>query len=365
MSNTIYPLGIINHQKVTPFNKVVADEFENGSTMTRLFWNAQHFKRKFEISHGALTPLEYRHLRSFYSQRSGGYDAFWFRDNVNRKGNASVRFASALPDDHDGVLFNVQISLEEIAATRALPEWDEVTNAAGQSPVLWYDANREFYLSHAGNLISEPNVYDSANQNYPASWQAGSLSLGGSNSQYQTYNFTGTNWAKTSASISELAGAQPACTLFAIAKQSGGSFPKQVLFSIGSMGTGAALGLALAADNRYEPWLGGSETWTNARQNNSSSDTYRSLALVWAGSSNNVTLYSNAASIGTDTVSRSLTAGPLSLGAAIDGTLKANSGGGMANNSLAHILVFPTALSLAQIKNVHNLLGYQYGLPTI
>lgn len=364
MSNVIYPLGIINHQKVTPFNKVVADEFENGGTMTRLLWNPQHFKRKFEIGHAALTPLEYRHLRSFYSQRSGGYDSFWFRDNVNRKGNASVRFASALPDDHDGVLFNVQISLEEIAAIRALPEWDEVTNAAGQSPVLWYDANREFYLRHAGNVISEPSVYDSANQNYPVAWQAGALSLGGSTAQYQTYDFTGTNWAKTSSSISELTGAQPACTLFAIAKQSNTS-TKQVLFSIGGVGAGTALGLALAADNRYEPWLGGSETWTNARQNNSSSDTYRSLALVWAASSNSVTLYANAATIGADSVSRSLTAGSLSFGAAIDGTLKANPGGGMTNNSLAHVLVFSGALTLPQIKNVHNLLGYQYGLATV
>jgi hypothetical protein len=342
----------------------VADEFENGSTMTRLIWNAQHFKRKFEIAHGALTLAEYRYLRSFYSQRSGGYDGFWFRDNVNRKGNANVRFASSLADDHDGTLFNAQVTLEEIAAIRALPEWDEVATAAGYTPALWYDANREFYLSHAGTVLTDTSVYDSANQNYGAPWQAGALSLGGSAAQYQTYNFTGTNWARTASNISELAGAQPACTLFAIVKQST-TATKQVLFSIGAMGAGTALGIALAADNRYEPWLGGSETWTNARQNNSAADTYRSLALVWTGSSNSVTLYTNAASVGTDSVTRSLTAGPAALGAAIDGTLKANAGASMTNNSLAHVLVFAGALTLAQIKAVHNLLGYQYGLSTV
>jgi hypothetical protein len=60
-----------------------------------------------------------------------------------------------------------------------------------------------------------------------------------------------------------------------------------------------------------------------------------------------------------------LAAGPLSLGAAPDGSLICNPSNGMVNHNLAHVLVFPVALTLAQIKALHNLLGYQYGLATV
>lgn len=92
---------------------------------------------------------------------------------------------------------------------------------------------------------------------------------------------------------------------------------------------------------------------------NSAASTWRSVAAVFAGSANTGALYVNAALIGTDTNTRSLTAGPAALHAAPDATLVAASG------QSAHVLIFPAALTLAQIKAVHNLLGYQYGLPTV
>jgi hypothetical protein len=364
MSNFIYPLGIIDKQKVTPTNSVISDSFENGTTMTRLLWNAQNFKRKFELTHSGLTLAEWRYLRSFYSQRSGMYDGFWYRDNVNRRGNANVRFSAALAENHDGVLYNAQVSMDEIAPVRTLPELDEVIAAAGSTPVLWYDANREFYLTHVGNIVTEPAVYDAANQNYPATWRAGTLSLGGSASQYQTYNFTGINRALTSATVTELSGSpEPLCTIFVIAKHSSTS-TKQVLLSIGGMGDGHAMGLALASDNRYEPWLGGTESWTVTRLNNSPADTYRSLAVV-CELAEMVKLYANAAVISSEGHTRNYIVGPAAFGSAIDGTLIANPGGTMANNSLAHILVFAAALNATQIKALHNLLGYQYGLSIV
>ena len=275
-----------------------------------------------------------------------------------------MRFAAAVEDQNDGVLFTIPVKFAEIAPIRALPEFDEATTAAGTAPALWYDANREFYLSHIGTIRTEASVYDAAFQTFPAPWQAGSLNLGGTTAQYQTYHFSGVEWAKTAANITALVGTQPAATIFLIAKHSAPA-AKQVLFAIGATSATNALGIQLDASGNYSPWLGASETWTAAKSANSPVDTYRSLAVTWAASSNNATLYINAASIGTDSNTRSLTAGPASLGASPTGTLLCNAAAGMANCKVAHVLVFPAALTLAQIKAVHNLLGYQYGLSIV
>ena len=118
MTNVLYPLGLIEQLKVTPSTRVLSDVFEDGSTNTRLLYPAQNFKRHFVLQHAPLTLDEYRFLRSFHSQRGGLYDAFWFRDNVNRAGNARVRFAKPLPEEHNGVLFNTQTEMDEVAAIR-------------------------------------------------------------------------------------------------------------------------------------------------------------------------------------------------------------------------------------------------------
>jgi hypothetical protein len=376
MSNTLYPLGLIASQKITPVNSVIADAFEDGSTSTRALWSPQNFKRFFMLQHASLTLAEFKYLRSFYSQRSGTLDSFWYRDNINREGNALVRFTPAPPNvggstipfqkSRDGSLYAAAVQLGEIAPIRALPEWDEVTTAAGVAPALWYDANREFYLSHLGSVLFDPaGAYDAANQKYPAPWQSANAvnNDGSMANQYQQYAFLGTGYAKTGINISEIAGAQPACTVFAIAQQSS-TTNRQVLFGLGTTSPTAALGIQLTAANKYAPWIGGTETWTAAAQTNPN-NTWQSVAAVFPGSTNTASLYVNAALIGTDTNTRSYSAGPAALGAATDGSSICNPSNTMPNCKLAHALVFPGALSLAQIKALHNLLGYQYGLAIV
>ncbi|EEF62104.1 LamG-like jellyroll fold domain-containing protein [Pedosphaera parvula] len=367
MSNFIYPLGIIDKQKVTLLNTVVSDQFEDGTTMTRLLWSPQNFKRKFDITHGPLTLAEYRYLRSFYSQRSGMFDSFWYRDNVNRKGNASVRFASTLADDHDGVLFNTQITLNEVAAIRTLPEWDEVSMAASSAPILWYDANREFYLSHAGNLITEPAVYDSANQHYPGTWTAGSsLILDGSASQYQSYSFTGGNWSD-SPRVVELAAGKPGCTIFAFCRHSSPvAVYRELLFSLGVEGTNKGIGLQLGAENYYAPWIGTDEPFYTCRFVNDPPDTWRSIAVTFPTGADGASMYVNAVAIpNTDGVGRAYQPGPAVFGTSPSHNYPANPAAAVTNANMAHVMVFNTALTVDQIKALHNLLGYQYGLSII
>jgi len=372
MSDVLYPLGLIASCRVRRMDRVIRDEFESGSTTSRRLWSASNYKRSIELQHADVTLAEWRWLRSFFSQR-GTYDSFWFRDNVNRGGNAKVRFAADVPEQRGPVVYAAQVALEEVAPIRQLPEFDEVsvcggwspTAGGGLQPVLWYDANREIVINNAGALVQDFSAYDAAFQNYHAPWFISAWgTIGGVFGQWQTYNFKGTEYAKTAINIAELTGAQPACTIFLIARQSATS-TKQILFAIGAKTTGAALGIALAADGRYEPWLGGAETWTNARYNNSAVDTYRSLAVTWAASSNTATLYVNGASIGADSVARSLTAGPAVMGGAFDGSSLLNPSNAMTNCQLANVIVFAGALTLAQIKLLHNLLGYQYGLAVV
>lgn len=356
MSNALYPLGLIQRQTVVKLNRVLGDEFESGATSARLMWTAQYFKRRIELQHSPLTLAEFRYLRSFWSQRSGRYDSFWFRDNAQRGGNVSVRFASDIPEQYAGRAFSVGVSLQEVAAIRALPEFDELAAAAGFTPLAWFDANRERYMPHAGAVTTDASAYD-ASLNADAAWQAGTLPLGNYAAQYQHYAFTGSEWARTAGNVSGLTGAQPACTVFAIVKH-GTVSSKQVLFSVGAMGAGKAIGIAVSAANFYEPWIGGSEAWGTAKFENSAINTWRSVAVVWAASSDTASLYVNGASALTESETRAFEAGPLALGAAIDGTLKAS-------GNVAHALVFAGALSQAQVKAVHNLLGYQYGLATV
>lgn len=139
---------------------------------------------------------------------------------------------------------------------------------------------------------------------------------------------------------------------------------RQVLFSVGPIAQ--SLGIALDASNYYTPWVGTSGgSYTNAKFLNSPADTFRSLAVVWPSNSNNVSLYINGVLIGTDSISRDVLSGPAVLGALSDGSLISNPANGMVNCKIAHVLMFPGALTLAQIKALHNLLGYQYGLSIV
>jgi len=367
VSDVLYPLSLIEQLKVSRFDRTIGDDFDDGSTSTRRGWPAQYFKRQFALLHAPLTLQEYRYLRSFWSQRSGRYDAFWFRDNVNREGNASVRFAGQLAPDFKGSARRVQLGLEEVGAIRALPEFDEVTVAAGSAPLFWWDANREFYYTHMGTVFRDLAVatYDSMLGTYRGYWQAGTnLNLGNVLGQYQHYAFTGTEWAKTASNVTELTGTQPAFTVFCIARHSTGA-ADQVLAAVGAAGSASSLGLALKSDNTYRIFYGsitGSSGYTNSPAN-----TWRSLALTTALSSNSSNIYVNASLYATinPAVTRSYGAGPAALGAATDASLIANPANAMANANLAHVMMFAGTLTLAQVKALHNLLGYQYGLALV
>lgn len=369
MSDALYPISLIAAQRVTPFNRVLVDDFENGTTTSRRLWADKNFKRQFVLEHAPLTLQEFKALRSFYTQRNGQHDSFWYRDNITRGGNAKVRFGAALPaSNQKAVVQNVASQLDEVAPIRTLPEYDELTAAAGVAPAAWYEGNRQRYFEHLGTAFYEPTLHDhSQAERYPLSFQSGSMTLRDTvaattsftQGQYQAIYVTGSNWTKTAATIAELAGAQPGCTLFVILRRPA-TTTKHVIFAVGAMGAGNAMGLAhdTGAD-RFMPWLGGSETWTNTLTNNSPADTWRSYAVVFAAGSNNVSMYVNAALIGTDSNTRNFTAGPASLGAAIDGSDVANS------YRIAHAIILPAELTLAQVKAVHNLLGYQVGLSIV
>jgi len=352
MSSALYPLGAIERLVVTPFERTIADAFEDGTTTTRRIWAAQHFKRRFEVDHAPLTAAEWRYLRSFYSQRNGLYDSFWFRDNINRGGNANVRFAAQLPADRDAALFNARVLMEEIGPVRAIPENDEVL-----SPTFWWDANRDIYFSHAGTVTQEASVFDAGtNGTVLPVWNTASP-LAGLTAQYQFWDFTSNESAITAANLSA-GGVQAAVSLFAIVKNPTVA-AQHIIGCFGTMTSGAALGLQLSAAGYYQPYLGGAETFTNAKFLNSAIETWRTVCAVWTGSSNNVTLYVNGASIGTDAVTRSFVTKPAVFGAAPDLTLNII-------GKTAHFMGFiGTALTLANVKTIHNLLAYQYGLALV
>lgn len=357
MSDVLYPLGGIAAQNVAQIDRVVRDEFEAGNSAARRLWAAQTFKRRFDVTHMPLAFAEYQSLAGFFTLR-GTYDSFWFRDNVNRGGNAKVRFVDALAKARGPAVYDLKVALAETAPLRTLPELNEVIDGAGAAPATWWDANREIYYEHNRTVYKESSVWDGAlNENRPV-WQGGTaLNLASILAQWQNFAFANSEWAKTASNVSQFAGTQPACTVFAIARH-GTISSKQVLCAVGAMGASHAVGLAVNASNQYEPWIGGSETWTNAKSTNSPISTWRSVAVTWPVTSNNATLYVNAVSIGTDANTRSFTAGPATLGAAIDGTLKVT-------GDLAHVIFFAATLTLAQIKALHNLFAYQYGMATV
>ena len=187
MSDEFYPISLIRDQQVTPLNRVIADQFEDGTTATRDQWATMTFKRRFEVAHSVMNLGEWWYLRSFYNQRHGMYDSFWFRDNVDRGGNAKVRFSQPLPRAFNAAaLASIQVQLDEIAPIRSLPEFDELTTAAGTAPYVWIDANRELYWKHAGTAYFDPagTTWDAGLNARRLTWTAASV-LSGLTSQYQ------------------------------------------------------------------------------------------------------------------------------------------------------------------------------------
>lgn len=382
MSDVLYPIGQIASSSIDLVTHTIKDNFEDGSQSARRLWSANNFKRRFKIKHAPLTVGNFRYLRSFFSARSGEYDAFWYRDNIHRTGNASVRLASPFPIERSGTnVYEPSLTFEEIAPIKLLPEYEEVSVAAGLDAyagsifLMWLDANRDIEYTNSGDIV-QGMIHDSVMKNWgrnddyytahdltPQFAQPKNTSLFNSIvTQYQDYHFNTDEYYKTSVNFSPAAGAQAACTIFCIAKNDT-SVAKKVLFGAGTMGAGKCIGLCLSAANNYEPWIGGTEVWTGAQFANSAANTFRSFAVTWASASNTAKLYVNGALIGSVSNTRSYVDGPFAFGAAPDGTLKVNDA--FIDNGMNHAMVWQNELALAQIKSLHNLFAYQYGLATV
>jgi hypothetical protein len=366
VSAVFYPLSLIQALDRQRVDMALVDQFDAGSTSSRLRWPAQYFKRRFKLLHSPLTRQEFRYLRSFHSQRTGGYDYFWFRDNARREGNAKVRFSSDLQDNFNGAAFNVQIQLDEVAPMRALPELDEITTAAGTAPLYWHDPNREIYYLHAGTtyageangLLFDPTLAGT----YATAWQAGSslVNLGGILTQGQYLAFDGTGWAKTSSDLS-LSTTTPAATIFCLARQSTAA-ANQALASAGA--AGGAIGIGLSSGNTYKLLKNGALVGTG--QSNGTPDVWRSLAATYVTASNNANFFANGTQTDTnESTARSYSAGPAVLGALSDGTLISNPANTLVNANVAEVLIFSATLSQAQVKAVHNLFAPLYGMAAV
>lgn len=178
-----YPIGAIETLQVERVNRVLADEFESGATATRRLWGDLQFKRRYRIGHSALSANELDYLEGFWNRRNGGYDSFWFRDNVHRRGNTEARFAAKplLISQQRGER-RVEVEIEEIAPIVQLPRLSELKLASGFNPVLYWDANRAGFYQHTGGIISENFVYDPVGLYQPA-WSPGTLLPAGTAAQ--------------------------------------------------------------------------------------------------------------------------------------------------------------------------------------
>jgi hypothetical protein len=357
MSNeTLYPLGIGASVKLTAASAVVSDTFESGATATRRLWPTRNFKHRIQLSHPVLTVPESRALREFWDARDGKYGAFWIRDNVEREGNRQVRFASDLERAWQAGARGVDVTLAEIAPRRSLPNLAEITTAAGTAPSIWLDANRQRGIWHINALTTDTTLWDTVLASAGPTWASGSMDFGTTlEAAYQCIAGNGSRYAAGGTSIS---GATAAATVFLLVRAPNAG-ALQVPFAVGATASGAALGIQITAANNWAPWIGGAEVWTGAESANTAA-TWRTVAVTWPAASNAATLYVNAALIGTVSNTRSLTAGPASVLASPSGTLKAGTG-----LDIAHAAYIPAECSLAQIKALHNLLAYQYGLAEV
>ncbi len=387
MSNAFYPLGLIEDLKVERLDRTVIDTFEDGSSSANSIWGPYQFKRRFTVRHAPLSQQEFRYLRSFFGARSGRYDSFWFRDNVHRGGNALVRLASPLPERRgaSGYYTGVELVLEEVAPIRIQPDYEDVATASGQGMFgrfhVWLDANRELEYTMTGDtstgLIHSTTLKnfarnDSSNPAYDLSAVHPATIYGKLNdltAQYQSlwsHYWPASTYRKRwkSSAFNFLSGGfTPAVTLFALVKHGTSTSADKVLFGAGTNGAGLAHGIQLGSDNYYRPWLGGSESWTTALFQNSPADTWRSIAITWPEGSSAASLYVNGALVGTETEARNYVGGYIFLNAAPDDTLLVSAQA--FNNAITHSMMWAAELSLAQIKALHNLFAYQYGLATV
>jgi hypothetical protein len=355
-------LALIKSQRDTRHIKVLADEFEDGTTSTRRYWADKNFKRQFIIEHSALTLEEFSVLRSFYTARNGQHDSFWYRDNVNRGGNASVRFASKLASSREQMMNLVGVDLHEVAPIRANADLHELVVAAGTRPLVWWDANRVRYYEHpvsgAQQTFIEAGIFDASERGNLGVWQSGGSQQapGGILTQWQYFSTISQQWAKTAANLG-IAASQPALTLFCFARWPNTSSFQTLLAVNGPVGSGHSISLD------GSDFFGGYPIFAGSGFENNPVNTWRSLCATWPASANTMSFYANAALTSSGAcAARTFGDGPAALGAWSDGSDKTESG---KDGRIAHALVFPVDLTLAQIKAVHNLFCGQFGLSQV
>jgi len=361
MSAILYPSAQIERQIITPFDRVLKDEFEDGPAQARGLWTPQEYKHRIEVTTTPMTRAEWWRLRSFLNQR-GTFDSFYFRDNLDRTGNYEVRLREIPGREFNVATMQARVMMEDVAPRRHLPELDEVETATGYTIDelrLWWDPNREFYALEDGAAVTEDETWDETFHDHRADWQA-SLPInltGAEDAQYQSYR--GTNeWALCSNYSHGATGNTPIISMFIIAK-SPTAAAQQVLFAYGANATGDCLGFQISAANAFTPFDGDATTWGAASQSNGTPNTWRSFAVTATTSSNDVKFYCNGALLGTITRSRTQVAGNVSLLGMTDGTLICD------QVDVAHAMIIKGELALANVKALHNLFAYQYGMVTV
>jgi hypothetical protein len=363
MSDVFYPSGVIEEVKVELIDRTLVDEFEDGSTSAKLLWAEKCFKRRYTVKHAPLTADEFAVLQAFFVARNGRYDPFWFRDNVHRGGQAKVRLAVPFPIQRgQSLAYQTELLLEEVAPVRMLVDVDEVTAAAGSAPAYWFDANRQIAYLDGGIYYGESGRYDATScVIYDRMRGYDGYSVFGDPiqrttlvSQYGWSNVIG----RSNGTVANWTGAsKPPGTILLICRH-GTVSTDQVLFQVGAASAGNAMGIRYTSGGAYSPWIYGSDAWSGVVV--SPVDTWRSVAAVWAASSNAATMYVNGASAAAGSFTRSYVAGPVALG--WDGAANMSD---LDKSGMGHAMFFTSALSQAQVKAVHNLLRHQYGMAAV
>lgn len=353
MSSVIYPVSAISSLSIEYMDGVLSDQFDDGSVNVRRRWAAQRFKRRFRVQHAPLSFNELKYLRSFYAERNGGYDSFFFRDNVNREGNAVVRFADRYVPEWSGGRRGLGVILEETSPVRALPSFGEVTTAAGTAPLVWYDANREIYYKNAGETVNAESTYWDVMQAYrPTMGNGVTMNVSGSDTaQYQSYA-SGTGLSKARASLTGLTGLP--WSIFCVKTDAHASWKSCWMAFGAATGDGFGLHTSTAGDT-YCGVPGGSAI--GSLNTTIGAGVWASFAIV--ATSTAISLYANGALVATNAQANTFSAGYFSVFNDPSFDTIAVAG------NLNHMMLVPAAMTLAQVKAVHNLVGYQYGIATV
>ncbi len=356
MSTVLYPLsGYVARVRTETFARNIVDRFEDGTEQSRRLWAANTFKRRFSVAHSALTRDEFEYLRAFYTARSGDFDPFLFRNNAERLGNHYVRFARPLQRDvNAAALRSLSVELQEVQLQRELPTAADVVSAAGSSPLVWLDANREIIHQWKGTWYNETAAYDASGvntyaptTNYPSFY--GVVASSTIYPQSSAYSASPTFIPKSAGNVT-LSGSSPRLSIFMLVRAVT-SISNGIVVAVGNHG------IELRTDSKFYPYVD-SVTYSSGATNTGTL-AWHSLCVTWNNSTEAKT-YLDGALIATEADARTYTAGKLSFGALPDETL-----GLLDGVTYNNVLLFNATLTLAQIKALHNLVGWQVGLAEV